>query len=464
MQTDARIRRFFGNLRGKRVALLGIGISNSGLVKLFREQGARVTACDRRTREQLGDAAAELEGQGAALRLGEGYLDGLEQEADIVFRTPGMNFLLPELTRLRRAGVTVTSEMEVFFELCPCSIIAVTGSDGKTTTTTLIAEMLRTEGRTVHLGGNLGRALLPGILQIGGDDLAVVELSSFQLISMRRSPAIAVVTNVAPNHLDVHRDMEEYIAAKKNIFLHQDAFSRTVLNLDDEITASFAEEARGGLSWFSLKRPVEQGAYLEDGWIVRSLKGKKERLLPAAGIRLPGVHNAANYLAAVAAAGELVGADSIRKVAREFGGVEHRIELVRELDGVRWYNDSIATSPTRAVAGLLAFDRKLIIIAGGYDKNIPFAPLAPPMIERVKLLILTGATADRIEAAVTGHPAYRGSPRILRAPDLGDAVRIARENAAAGDVVSLSPACASFDRYPNFEARGRHFKELVNAL
>lgn len=455
--------RFFAEMRGKRVAVIGIGVSNTELSKLLARQGAPVTVCDRRTRDQI-EAATELEAAGCALRLGENYLENLN--AEVVFRTPGMYFYHPALTALRERGAAVTSEMEVFFDLCPCKTIAVTGSDGKTTTTTLIAEMLRAQGRTVHLGGNLGRALLPEVFAMRPEDVAVVELSSFQLISMRRSPDVAVITNVTPNHLDVHGSMEEYIGAKRNLYLHQNAFSATVLGADNDIAASFAPEVRGRLRWFSLERPVENGAYLgEDGVLRYVCNGEVEALFPASDIRLPGMHNVANYLAAIAAVRDVVDAESIHEVARTFGGVEHRIELVREVDGVKWYNDSIATSPSRAIAGLKSFRQKLVVIAGGYDKKIPFEPLAPHVVERVRLLILTGDTADQIEAAVTAHPDYRpGSPEILRAESLEDAVRVAREKTCPGDVVSLSPACASFDRYPNFEARGRHFKELVNAL
>ena len=349
--------------------------------------------------------------------------------------------------------------------MCPCRSFAVTGSDGKTTSTTLIAEILKAQGYNVLLGGNIGKALLPEIEKVSADDIVVAELSSFQLMSMRNRFDVSVVTNVAPNHLDVHKDMAEYIGAKKNIYAHQNAFSRTVLNADNEITREMGAEIRGEAVYFSLSGNVKDGAYFDGEYLCYDKNGKSERILKASDIKIRGMHNVDNFLTAIAATYGYVKPETVEKVAREFGGVEHRIEFVREKNGVKWYNDSIATNPTRTIAGLRAFDRKMIIIAGGYDKKIPFEPLAPEINARVKLLILTGATADKIEAAVKNDAGYDGTElRIIRAEDLEEAVKIADENAGAGDIVSLSPACASFDKYRNFEERGKHFKRLVNEL
>ena len=374
---------------------------------------------------------------------------------------------MPELTRARRDGMAVTSELEVFFDLCPCPIYAVTGSDGKTTTTTVISKMLEAQGKRVHLGGNIGRALLPLVEEIRPEDVAVVELSSFQLISMRRSPKVAVITNISPNHLDMHKDMAEYVNAKKNIFLHQNAFGKAVFNADNEITASFAGEARGQVLQFSRRHPVEAGAWLrEDGMMMMTHAGAETELFPAAEIKIPGNHNIENYLTAITAVWGDVSVENMRQVAREFPGVEHRAEFVRELDGVRYYNDSIATTPSRTISGTLSlFDRKIILIAGGYDKKIPFEPLGPAVAQKVKTLILLGATAPKIEAAVTGCSEYRpGCPEIVHVENLEQAVKTAHEVARPGDIVSLSPACASFDQFPNFETRGEKFKEYVCAL
>lgn len=456
-------KQFFKQINGKKIAMCGIGVSNTPLILNFLSKGAFVYACDRRSRAQLGTVADELEAAGAELRLGEHYLDNLE--VDIIFRTPGMNFNLPELEAARKKGIAVTSEMEVFFDLCPATIFAVTGSDGKTTTTTLIAKMLEAEGKTVYLGGNIGKPLLPEIEKIRPEDFVVAELSSFQLISMRKSPDVAVVTNVAPNHLDIHKDMDEYVEAKKNILLHQNAFSRTVLNKDNEITAGFRKYVRGQSLSFSMETPLKNGAWLDaDGVIHMAYRGIDAPIMLRSEIAVLGDHNVENYLAAIAAVWGYVGADSIRRVAHEFKGVEHRIEFVRELDGVKYYNDSIASSPTRTIAGLKAFDQKVLLLAGGYDKHIPFEPMVPYIIDKVKKLYLCGDTADKIEKAIRADAHYENQPEIIRVADLKEAVLAAHRDAVSGDIVTLSPACASFDAFPNFVARGNYYKELVNSL
>ena len=458
-----RIVRFFDDMKKKKVAFIGIGVSNTDVIRMFAEKGIETEARDKNGRDALGEKAGILERAGAKLILGENYLDGID--ADVVFRTPGMNWWNPTLCELRANGAAVTSEMEVFFDLCPCRRYAVTGSDGKTTTTTILAEMLSAAGKKVWKGGNIGSALLPEIEQIQDDDAVVAELSSFQLISMRTSPEVAVITNVAPNHLDVHKDMEEYIEAKRNILRHQNAFSRTVLNADNVITASMAELVRGDLRWFSRRNPVRNGAYLDtDGFLCYNEHGSVTTLFHKDEIRIPGMHNVENYLAAIAALWGEVEPEIMRKIAGEFPGVEHRIEFVRERRGVRWYNDSIATSPTRTIAGLSCFKQKVILIGGGYDKKIPYEPLAPYLIDRAKLLILSGPTAEKIAAAVQNHPDYKGSPEIVFVNSMEEAVNLAAERAVEGDVVTLSPASASFDRYRNFELRGRHFKDLVGGL
>ena len=455
------IKTFWGNLSSKKIAMCGIGISNTPLIMDFLNKGARVYACDKRSREQIGELADRIEAAGAELRLGEDYLNDLE--VDIIFRTPGMSFYLPEITAARKKGIAVTSEMEVFFDLCPATIFAVTGSDGKTTTTTLIAEMLKAQGKTVHVGGNIGKPLLPEIDNIKPEDFVVVELSSFQLISMRKSPDVAVVTNVAPNHLDVHKDMDEYVQAKKNVILHQNAFSRTVLNYDNEITVGFKDDVRGQSLGFSMERPVKNGAWLdESGMLHMSYRGIDAPIMHKNDITVLGDHNVANYLTAIAAVWGYVGADEIRKVAKEFKGVEHRIEFVREFEGVKYYNDSIASSPTRTIAGLKAFDKKVILLAGGYDKHIPFEPMAPIVNEKVKLLVLCGPTAQKIEKAIKEDPSYDPTNiEIINSANLGEAIDIAKTKAVSGDIVTLSPACASFDAFPNFAARGNFFKEKV---
>ena len=453
-------QQFFRYLKGKTVAFCGVGRTHMPLIELFQEKGAVVTVRDQRPLEKLGENGEILRSLGVELRLGEDYLQDLNE--DIIFRTPGMRYHLPQLEEARARGCAVTSELELFFRLCPCKIYGVTGSDGKTTTTSIIAEFLKAQGRTVHLGGNIGKPLLPEIESIAPEDVAVVELSSFQLISMRESPDVAVVTNLSPNHLDVHKDMQEYIDAKKNILLHQGALSRTVLNAGNEITAGFAPEVRGDCWMFRRGAPVERGVWC-DG---ESIYVHGEKLLEVSQIKIPGWHNVENYMAAIAAVWGDVEPQTIRRVAETFAGVEHRAEFVRELGGVKYYNDSIATSPTRVISGMLSlFPQKILMIAGGYDKHIPFEPLGPAVCEKVKTLILLGSTAQKIQDAVMAAPQYReGCPEILRVETMEEAVAAAAAHAQPGDIVSLSPACAAFDLYPNFEVRGRHFKEIVNKL
>ena len=442
-------------LRDKNIVVLGLGVSNRPLVRLLLQYGCRVTGCDKTPREKLDAELLELEQLGCSLQTGEDYLANLS--ADIVFRTPGMHPGNPALEGLRQAGAEVTSEMEVFFELCPCTILAVTGSDGKTTTTTLISEMLKAAGKTVWLGGNIGTPLLPLLDQMQPSDYAVVELSSFQLMDMCRSPHIAVVTNLAPNHLDVHKDMTEYVEAKKNIFRFQKESDLLVLNADNEITAKFT--GNGATRYFSRKQKTDlcvEGTTILRGGV---------SVLDTGEIVIPGVHNIENYMAAILVVEGLVDDETIRKVAREFGGVEHRIELVRVKDGVKFYNDSIASSPSRTIAGLRSFDQKVLLIAGGYDKHIPYDVLGPVICQKVKKLYVNGATAGQIRAAVENAPAYTpGNPEIIDCSDFTTAVHRSAADAAPGDVVLMSPASAAFDQFKNFMVRGDYFKKLIKEL
>lgn len=459
-----KVDSFFEYIKGRRVCFVGIGTSNLPLIELFAEKGAVVSACDRQSYDALGDNAKRAEKAGAKLILGDDYLSNID--TDILFRSPGTPFYKPELEALKEKGVIVTSEMEVFFDLCPCKIIAVTGSDGKTTTTTIISELLKASGKNVHLGGNIGTPLLPIIESINEDDCAVVELSSFQLISMRKSPDIAVVTNLAPNHLDIHKDMQEYVDSKKNIVLHQNAFSKAVVNLDNDISNSFSEYVRGKLVKFSRREKLTNGAYLDGDMIVYSDYGKITPVMNYKDIRIAGMHNVENYLAAISAVWGIVDVETIAEVAKTFGGVEHRAEFVREFEGVEYYNDSIASSPTRTIMGTLSlYDEKIIVIAGGYDKHIPYEPLGPVICDKVKLLILLGDTAPKIEQAVKQSDNYKeNNPVIINVDNMEQAVAAARENAQKGDKVSLSPASASFGLYKNFMERGNHFKTIVNGL
>ncbi|MDE6730866.1 MAG: UDP-N-acetylmuramoyl-L-alanine--D-glutamate ligase [Oscillospiraceae bacterium] len=460
-----KIKSFFDRLRTKRVAFIGTGVSHTELIRKFRQKEIPITVCDKRSADQFQDVYDELSGLGVKFMLGEQYLDSLT-DFDIVFRTPGMYYNHPVLVKARQAGVVITSEMEVFFDLCPCQIYAVTGSDGKSTSTTLIAEILQASGKKVYKGGNIGKALLPLIEEITEQDVAVVELSSFQLISMRKSPDVALITNITPNHLDVHGTMEEYTESKTNLIRHQNAFSKTVLNYDNQGTRDLQELVRGKLNWFTRQAIPDRGAFLRDDGMLCYIENQEiTPILHKDQIRIPGMHNVENFLGVIAALWGSVEIAHMITVAEQFGGVEHRIEFVREVNGIKYYNDSIATSPTRVLAGLRSFDQRIIVIAGGYDKKIPFEPMAETVCDRVKLLILTGVTADKIQTAVMNAKNYDPEKiRILRVDSMEEAVETASREAQSGDVVTLSPACASFDKYPNFEVRGKHFKDLVKKL
>lgn len=461
---DNRIYNFLTSLKGKKIALIGIGRSNLPLISLFSSYGAIVTACDKRSYEELGEYASLAQNSGAWLSLGENYLSDLD--ADIVLRTPGMKYYLDTLVDMRKNGVVVTSEMELFFDLCPCKIIAVTGSDGKTTTTTIISEILKKAGKTVHLGGNIGKPLLPEIENIEPDDIAVVELSSFQLISMRKSPDIAIVTNIEPNHLDIHKDMQEYVDSKKNVIMHQNAFSKAVLNQDNALSDSFSDDVRGELRKFSRKSSVDNGCYLKGTDIIYSEFGVETKVMSISDIKIPGMHNVENFMTAICAVWSLVDVDTIVEVAKTFCGVAHRAEFVREVDGVKFYNDSIASSPTRTACGTLSlYDEKIILICGGYDKNLDYSDLGTTICKKVKHLILIGATADKIESAVKNSSEFNTCGiNIVRANSMNEAVEMSHKLAVCGDIVSMSPASASFDMYKDFEERGNHFKQLVNEL
>lgn len=448
--------QYFTSLKDKKVAVLGLGVSNQPLVRLLLQYGCDVTGCDRTPREKLEESVLELERLGCKLSLGDTYLDNID--ADVVFRTPGMHPGNPALEALRRRGAEVTSEMEVFFEVCPCHIFAVTGSDGKTTTTTLISEMLKASGNTVWLGGNIGTPLLPLTQQMKKADFAVVELSSFQLMDMRRSPCRAVITNLAPNHLDVHKDMQEYIDAKRNIYDFQDENGLLILNADNDITAGMM--GKGTTRFFS--RQGKAVHVRQEGDMI--FRGG-DPVLDVKDILLPGVHNIENYMAAIAAVEGLVPDDVIRQVAKNFGGVEHRIELVRIKDGVRYYNDSIASSPSRTIAGLRSFREPVMLIAGGYDKHIPYDVLGPEICAHVKKLYLGGATGPLIRAAVENCSAYTpGHPEIEDCGNFDAAFYAAVRDAKEGDIVLMSPASAAFDQFKNFMVRGDHFKKLVREL
>ncbi len=471
-------------LAGRRAAVVGLGVSNLALIDFLRGLDLDPPVClagfDKKPRAELAATADRLEAMGIPLFLGGDYLDGLAGH-DLVFLTPGMPKDLPAVARARADGAEVSSEMKLFFELCRGWLVGVTGSAGKTTTTTLIGRILEAafgswaegEGHVrpdagpgpVLVGGNIGRPLIGEVLRIPPTAWVVLELSSFQLELLDQSPNLAVFLNLSPNHLDLHGSMEAYVAAKTRIFRYQKPGDVALLNAGSPRVAGLAEEVPGRLAWFGRENPRRPGGWVADGRLVVDVGQGPETVMEVGDIQVPGAHNVENALAAAVAA-RLCGveADTIGRVIAAFGGVEHRLELVRTLDGVRYYNDSIATAPDRTLAALAAVPGSLVLVAGGYDKGIPFDELGEAVAGRVKCLVLLGKTAPKIEAAVRAAVERGGAgagPRILRASSFDEAVELARGAAEPGDAVLLSPACASYDMFRNFEERGRRFKAIV---
>ncbi len=461
---NAKFESFLKSIKGKTVGVVGIGVSNTPVITMFAKAGAKVIAYDKNEQQNLGDIASELINLGVTLVCGKDYLDSLS--GDIIIKTPGLRFDHPALLNAAKNGATITSEMELFFEYCPCKIVAVTGSDGKTTTTSIIYQMLKASGKKVHLGGNIGRPLLPQIEQIKPDDVVVAELSSFQLHTMKKSADIAVVTNLSPNHLDMHKDMDEYVFAKTNIFAHQSGDGVVVLNYDNDITNGFEPMAKGSVKKFSFNSvPDCDGAFYKDQTIFYKQGDDIVPVVKKSDVLIRGDHNIENYMAAITALWGIVTTDVMLNTARTFSGVRHRIEFVATKNGVSYYNDSIGSSPTRTIATLKSFDQKVILIAGGYDKKLSYDPLAPEILQHAKALFLTGATANKIKLAVESAKEFETAKiDIFVIDEFDDAVNCAAAYAKTGDIVLLSPASASFDKFKNFEVRGDRFVSLVNQL
>lgn len=465
---------FLQRIKGVRCAVVGLGVSNRPLIRFLLDAGAVVTARDQKAREELFEDAALWESLGARLILGDEYLDALDEQ--VIFRSPGLRPDLPQFRNAVARGAILFSEMELFLELTPATVIGITGSDGKTTTTTLTGLFLedvcqkRGFGR-VYVGGNIGTPLLPRVGEMTSNDFAVVELSSFQLMSMHHSANIAAVTNLSPNHLNWHTDMDEYVAAKTHIYSHAPC-RRLVTNAENEITRTLACDAPLPKTYFSSKRhnvsEFDLGAddcavFEKDGSVVL-FDGKAERvMLNVADILLPGVHNMENYMTAISLCADWVTPETVTAIAKSFRGVPHRLETVRDFEGVRYINSSIDSSPSRTAAALSALKVRPIVICGGSDKGTPFEPLAEALCARAKAVILAGQSAPKIRAALMEREEVQsGSLPVTDAPDLVSAIRLARSIAHDGDTVLLSPACASFDAFRNFEERGEVFKKTVN--
>ncbi len=461
-----KLSAFKDRIIKQRVAVIGLGVSNTPLVEYLGKLGARITVFDKNDRESLKDKIEALKSYNVDFSLGQDYLSRLKG-FDIIFRTPIVRPDIPEFLEEEKNGASITSEMEVFMELCPAEVLAVTGSDGKTTTATITCRIMEEAGYHCLLGGNIGTPLLNRIDDIQPEHKIVLELSSFQLLTMKKSPHVAIITNISPNHLDVHRSMDEYIDAKKNIFRYQSNQDLLVLNHDNAITHDFMGEARGKVLYFSRTCELETGAFLKGDTLCYREDGETCEIVDRKEILLPGNHNIENYLAAIAATKAYVGPEAVKKTAQNLSGIEHRIEFVRELNGVKYYNDSIGSSPSRTMATLNAFDQRVILIAGGYDKNIPYEPLGEVLVEKTKHLILIGQTSSQIEMSLMRKLVgkYRGiNIRITHCSTLKQAVDCASLSAKPGDIVLLSPASASFDMFKDFEERGNRFKDYVREL
>ncbi|NLM25894.1 MAG: UDP-N-acetylmuramoyl-L-alanine--D-glutamate ligase [Firmicutes bacterium] len=451
--------------QGKNCAVVGLGVSNIPVIRFLLQHGAKVTGRDSKTADELGERYQILQELGIHCLLGHDYLQGLT-DYDYIFLTPGIPKHLPEIQEVIAKG-KVLSEIELVLSYAKAPVFAITGSSGKTTTTTLVGKMLEASGVDCYVGGNIGQPLIEKVVDIPAEAIIVLELSSFQLELLKQSPDGALITNISENHLDIHLTMDNYIRAKKQIYLHQSPEQVLVLNYDDPLAEEMAEEAASQVYYFSMNEQVAQGTYLENDVLYYTDQAGKVEIIHRSEIGLIGEHNVANMLAAALFA-HLAGAswEAIRQVAREFTGVPHRLEKVAVLDGVTYYNDSIATSPSRAIAGLKAFSAPLILIAGGYDKQLSFDELAKEISQRVKDLILIGETGPKIKKAMEDLAKEQGRiTTVLHETDtLAQAVKLASRLAKPGDVVLLSPASASFDMYPSFVARGEHFRHLVREL
>ncbi|MCB2294865.1 UDP-N-acetylmuramoyl-L-alanine--D-glutamate ligase [Clostridium algoriphilum] len=447
-------------IKGKRVGVVGIGVSNIPLIRFLVDLQAVVTAFDKKSYSMLGNVATDFEKIGVKLVLGEDYLNDLTG-FDVLFKTPSMRIDNPAFLKAKQEGTYITSEMEEFIKYCPAKIYGVTGSDGKTTTTTIIYNILKAEGYKTWVGGNIGIPLFANIEEISKDDKVVLELSSFQLMTMNVSTDVAIVTNLSPNHLDIHKNIEEYIDAKKNIFKYQSDGDLVILNKDNALTYDLRKEAMGKVKYFSVRDKLEDGAYFQNN----KLFSMNNVVCNLEEIKLKGMHNVQNLLTAFCATQDDASITSMREVATTFIGVPHRGEFVREVDGVKYYNDSIASTPTRTIASLKAFEKPVILIAGGYDKKIPFEPLAEEAYKNIKILILVGATKNKIKEVFERILKEKNiSLEIILAENFNKAILTAKAVAKSGDIVTLSPACASFDMFQNFEARGNKYKEIVMAL
>ena len=462
---NEKLVEFNNYIKNKKVAIIGLGVSNLPLIDYLYKLGSEITLFNNKPIEQLDkNILDKIYEYKLKFSFGENYLNKLVG-FDVIFRSPSCRPDTPQIEEEVKRGALLTSEIELVLEMCPGTTIGVTGSDGKTTTTSLIYEILKENNYKCYLGGNIGIPLFTKLGEMKPEDFVVLELSSFQLMTMKVSPQVAVITNVTPNHLDIHKSYDEYKEAKANIFKNQTENDLLVLNYDNDITRNFAREAIGSVIYFSSKEKLENGIIVDGETIKDCESGLRRHILNTKSTKLRGIHNAENMCAAIAATKRFVTPEVQAKAISNFAGVEHRLEFVKEIKGAKWYNDSIASSPTRTIAGLKSFDENIVLIAGGYDKHLDYTPIAKPIIENVGSLILLGQTANKIYSAVTYELKFSDKELpIYRVNTLEEAVEKANEISKKGDVVLFSPASASFDMFKNFAERGNKFKQIVNKL
>ena len=462
---NEKLEEFNAYIKFRKVAIIGLGVSNLPLLDYMYDKKAKVTVFDDREIDDISkDIMDKITSYGFEFSFGKNSLNNLKN-FDIIFRSPSCLPTVPELEEEANRGAIVTTEIEMLMKMCPCKIIGITGSDGKTTTTSLINHILKKAGYNTFLGGNIGTPLFTKLSEMTPKDIVVLELSSFQLMGMEVSPDIAVITNITPNHLNIHKDYQEYIDAKKNIYKYQNEDGILVLNYDNEITNNCSKEAPGEVIFFSSKEKLDDG-YIIDEKIVKQCNDKiRKHILNTNDVILRCNHNYENIIAAIAATNTFSDIDTIVNAIKEFKPVEHRLELVREIDGVKWYNDSASSSPTRTISGLNAFDEEITLIAGGYDKNLDYTPVAKPIVKKVKNLILMGQTSGKIFDVVKEELENQNKElNIYMCESLEQTVELARKVTKKGQIVLFSPASASFDLFKNFADRGNQFKNLVDKL
>lgn len=462
---NQKLEEFNNYMVNRRVAVIGLGVSNLPLLDYLHEMKSKVMVFDQREIDQISSEIMDkITEYGFEFSLGSNYLEKL-RGFDFIFRSPSCLPTVPELVSEAQRGAIVTTEIEMLIEMCPGTVIGVTGSEGKTTTTSIIYDILKKAGLTAWLGGNIGTPLFTKLPEMTQDDFVVLELSSFQLMEMKVSPQIAVITNITPNHLNIHKDYEEYIEAKKCIFKCQNEDDVLILNYDNEITRECGKEANGKVIYFSSKEKLDDGYIVDDNVIKECVDKVRKHIMDSTEIKLRGVHNYENICAALAATKKFVSTDDAINAIKDFTAVKHRLEFVKEINNVKWYNDSASSSPTRTISGINAFDEEIILIAGGYDKNLDYTPLAKPVLDKVKVLILMGQTSGKIFEAVKKEMEIQNKEvKIYMCDSLKETIDTAKRMAKPGQVVLFSPGSASFDMFKNAYDRGDQFKKLVNEL